>query len=1013
MEQKNNSKQSSTENVPNQIDLTSILNATIAVSEQLLPEKLAETLVKIIMKESGADKGFILVSGEKQLSVIAEFVKNDGSEMKINAELKVPDYNFIPEKIILEAQSEQLSIVIDDFSTDKKYHSDKYFLTHQPKSIFCLPIVKEKKTIGIVYLENNQSTGAFTPEKIISIKILATQAAISYENLTLFNKLDISTKRFQDIMDNSTAVVFAKLLNGNYIFINKEFEKLYKVSREKVIRLDNHDIFPKDFADAFVSKDKLIAETGKALTYEEKIPHDDGLHTYIIAKFPLLDAAGKIYAVAGIGTDITDLKRLEESLRENQNRFNYVLAATQDSIYDWDLVSGRIWRNEQYERLFDGPTGGNIDWWKHNIHPDEFADVESRLQNAFGKLDRFWNQEYRFKKVTGGYAYVIDRGFIIYDSQQKPIRMIGALMDITERKQFIDDLERSLALSRATLESTADGILVVNTERKIEGFNNKFIQMWGIPDSIIETRNESETIGFILNQLKDPDRFVVKIRELYADPEAESFDIIEFKDGRVFERYSKPQKTKSKTIGRVWSFRDISERRKQQEAEKHKIILRLFRQQELLKLASFKDEQSLEEKFKMILAADAKVLDVERVSICFFNENKTQLSSSVTYSLSKNSFLPGVFLQKNDYPRFFLELDNNRIIDANDAQDDARTADLSDNYLNPLGIVSLMSIPIRTTEQVIGVVLHEQIAQKRKWTYEEQAFAYSIADIVTLAFENEEKLRIMNSLIESEQRFRLAISQLPILFAVFDINLKWSMAGGKILEKLGMKSQNLIGKTLYQTSEELDINIIHHNEALQGKSSSYEYKFGETYLQRFVEPLKNTVGKIVGVISMSLDITEQTKAEEEIKRLNKKLEQSIKDTSEQLNLSQNVFQIVVENIKEYCFITLDTNGNIKSWNKGAERIHGYPAEEIIGNNFALLYTDQEIKNGEPEKNLKEAIKNGHVENTGWRKRKDGSTFWANAIITPLPGNGNIKGFIKITRDVEQCKNDGESDKNKN
>lgn len=124
------------------------------------------------------------------------------------------------------------------------------------------------------------------------------------------------------------------------------------------------------------------------------------------------------------------------------------------------------------------------------------------------------------------------------------------------------DLEKSLSLIHATLESTADGILAVNTEGKIVLFNKKFVSMWGIPDEIIASRDDGKAIGFVLNQLKDPEAFLKKVKELYTTPDAESFDILEFKDGRIFERYSKPQKIGDKTVGRVWSFRDVTERKK-------------------------------------------------------------------------------------------------------------------------------------------------------------------------------------------------------------------------------------------------------------------------------------------------------------------------------------------------------------------------------------------------------------------------------------------------------------------
>jgi two-component system cell cycle sensor histidine kinase/response regulator CckA len=85
--------------------------------------------------------------------------------------------------------------------------------------------------------------------------------------------------------------------------------------------------------------------------------------------------------------------------------------------------------------------------------------------------------------------------------------------------------------------------------------------MWGIPQEIVDLRDDDRAIGFVLSQLRDPEAFVSKVRDLYAQPEAESFDVLEFKDGRAFERYSMPQRIEGKSVGRVWSFRDVSERR--------------------------------------------------------------------------------------------------------------------------------------------------------------------------------------------------------------------------------------------------------------------------------------------------------------------------------------------------------------------------------------------------------------------------------------------------------------------
>jgi len=124
------------------------------------------------------------------------------------------------------------------------------------------------------------------------------------------------------------------------------------------------------------------------------------------------------------------------------------------------------------------------------------------------------------------------------------------------------DHRNSLSLLSATLECTADGVLVVDNFGNITTYNRQFAEMWRVPPDVLSTRADSQVLNFVLGQLKDPVRFREKVKELYSHPTRESFDTIEFRDGRIFERYSRPQLVEGRTIGRVWSFRDVTEHRR-------------------------------------------------------------------------------------------------------------------------------------------------------------------------------------------------------------------------------------------------------------------------------------------------------------------------------------------------------------------------------------------------------------------------------------------------------------------
>ncbi|MEZ2391138.1 PAS domain S-box protein [bacterium RCC_150] len=223
--------------------------------------------------------------------------------------------------------------------------------------------------------------------------------------------------------------------------------------------------------------------------------------------------------------------------------------------------------NAQTERLFGYPRSRLLGEHYETLLPERFAGHYAAIRERFAEdpsARRAGTDMKLFGRHRNGTEFPIEVSFAPLGAGPN-IEIVASLRDVSERRRIDAELRDALSLLSATLESTADGILVVGADGRIAGSNERFAVLWGIPPELRESRDDAKLMGFVLDQLVDPDGFLEKVRELYADPAAESLDMLDFRDGRVFERYSRPQWVGDEIVGRVWSFRDVTSRRRAQD----------------------------------------------------------------------------------------------------------------------------------------------------------------------------------------------------------------------------------------------------------------------------------------------------------------------------------------------------------------------------------------------------------------------------------------------------------------
>ncbi|MFA7485765.1 MAG: ATP-binding protein [Phycisphaerae bacterium] len=181
-----------------------------------------------------------------------------------------------------------------------------------------------------------------------------------------------------------------------------------------------------------------------------------------------------------------------------------------------------------------------------------------------GNLDR--TIDIKNRDEIGAIAFAFNH--MIIELKNKTTSIENLNNEIKERKKVEEKLMKLLSLHTATLESTADGILVVNLNGRVVGYNRKFLELWNVPQELAETKDDNMLLSFVLNQLEDAEGFMTEVRRLYCNQQESCHDYLTFKDGRLFERISQPQKVGETIIGRVWCFRDITEQNRAQEKVK-------------------------------------------------------------------------------------------------------------------------------------------------------------------------------------------------------------------------------------------------------------------------------------------------------------------------------------------------------------------------------------------------------------------------------------------------------------
>jgi PAS domain S-box-containing protein len=190
------------------------------------------------------------------------------------------------------------------------------------------------------------------------------------------------------------------------------------------------------------------------------------------------DEEGHPLRFIGVIQDITNRKVIEEVLREFNERYEILSKATNDAIWDWDINIGMVTWNHGLQTIFgyaESEVKFTLDWWKEKVHSQDLDGIMQSIGYAFTEQESNWSATYRFHSANGKYQYVYDRAYIIYGPDNKPVRMIGSMQDISERVYAMEEIEKlSLVASK-----TDNAVMITDPAEQIEWVNESFVKMTG------------------------------------------------------------------------------------------------------------------------------------------------------------------------------------------------------------------------------------------------------------------------------------------------------------------------------------------------------------------------------------------------------------------------------------------------------------------------------------------------------------------------------------------------------
>jgi PAS domain S-box-containing protein len=427
------------------LDVESVVKASQALSSEIVLPRLIEELLRIAVEHAGAERGLLILIRDGEPRVEAEAATGPGTIDVVVHQKQVTPSDLAQSALhyVIRAQE---AVLLDDASADKVYSKDEYVQRQRSKSVLCLPILRQKKLVGALYLENNLTPYAFTPDRVTMLQLLASQAAISLENATLYSDLQRQERSFRHIVDTVPGFLCTMTAQGHVEFVNQGILDYTGWTLEQMT--DWSPLLHPDEREMVIRRWIRSIETGDPYDIEHRILGANGAYRWFVVRgLPARDAEGRVVRWYVLITDIDERRKMHEKLQQSEAFLVQAQRISHTGSFSWNVASGEIyWSDETYNIMeFDRATKPTFDLAFKLVYPDDRARVREILGKAAKERTDF-DIECRALMPDGRVKHVHIIGRAVNTGE---LDFVGAIRDVTEQmraeeaiRQAQDDLLR-------------------------------------------------------------------------------------------------------------------------------------------------------------------------------------------------------------------------------------------------------------------------------------------------------------------------------------------------------------------------------------------------------------------------------------------------------------------------------------------------------------------------------------------------------------------------------------------